>query len=120
MMATNLRGVYEEKLVALNLRTFEERRTRGYLIECYKVLTGKYNVSLDTCFCLSKEKVGAANTRSSSGYLSLVNPPAPRTDIRRNFFSHRVVSPWNTLPNHVKMASTTNQFKNLYDIHTGY
>ena len=55
-MATNLRGVYEEKLVALNLRTFEERRTRGDLIECYKVLTVKYNVSLDTWFCVYTEK----------------------------------------------------------------
>ena len=33
-MVTNLRGVYEEKLVALNLRTFEER---GDIIVCYKV-----------------------------------------------------------------------------------
>ena len=120
MMVTNLRGSYEERLAALNLRTLEERRIRGDLIECYKVLTGKYNVSLDTWFCLSKEKVGAANTRSSTGYLSLENPPAPRTDMRRNFFSHRVVNTWNTLPDHVKMASTTDQFKNLYDIHTGY
>ena len=120
MMVTNLTGTYEERLVALNLRTLEERRTRGDLIESYKILTGKYNVSLDTWFCLSKEKVGAANTRTSTGYLSLVNPPAPRLDIRRNFFSHRVVNTWNTLPDHVKMASTTNQFKNLYDIHTGY
>ena len=120
MMVTNIKGSYEERLLALKLRTLEERRIRGDLIECYKILTGKYNVSLESWFCLSREKVGAANTRTSTGYLSLVLPPAPRTEIRRNFFSQRVVPFWNTLPDHVKMASTTNQFKNLYDIYTGY
>ena len=33
-------------------RTLEERRIRGDLIECYKILTGKYYVSLEFWFCL--------------------------------------------------------------------
>ena len=57
MMVTNVRGSNEEKLVTLNLRTFEKRMTRGDLIECYKVLIGKINVLLDTWFCVSKEEV---------------------------------------------------------------
>ena len=36
-------------------------------------------------------------------------------DIRRNFFSQRVVENWNNLPISVKNASNVNNFKNLYD-----
>ena len=39
----------------------------------------------------------------------------PKQDIRRNFFSNRVVDDWNNLPNSVKNASDVNNFKNLYD-----
>ena len=31
MMVSNLRGTYEERLVVLNMRTLEDRRTRGDL-----------------------------------------------------------------------------------------
>jgi hypothetical protein len=90
------------------------------MIESFKILSGKCCVSPDTWFYPAKEKPGAANTRTSTGHLSLLLPPAPRLDIRRNFFSHRVVPVWNSLPDYVKMARSTNQFKNLYDSYTGY
>ena len=35
--------------------------------------------------------------------------------IRQNFFSQRVVEPWNILPSSVKNAVDVNSFKNLYD-----
>ena len=38
-------------------------------------------------------------------------------DFRKYFFSNRVVTPWNNLPNSVKFADSVNQFKNLYDDH---
>ena len=65
-------------------------------------------------------KDGAVNTRASKGYLNLVLPPVPETDIRKNFFSHRVVPLWNSLPDHIKTAKTTNGFKASYDSFTGY
>ena len=39
----------------------------------------------------------------------------PKLDIRKHFFSHRVVDQWNGLPNAVKNAKHVNNFKNLYD-----
>ena len=36
-------------------------------------------------------------------------------DLRRNFFSFRVVDEWNKLPSAVKNAKNVNNFKNLYD-----
>ena len=41
--------------------------------------------------------------------------PKANYAIRQNFFSHRVVDPWNSLPFNVKTASSVNNFKNLYD-----
>jgi ribonuclease P/MRP protein subunit RPP40 len=120
MMVTNIRGSYEERLALLKMRTLEDRRIRGDMIETYKILTGKSLVSTETWFTLAREKDGASNTRASKGYLNLVQPSIPETDVRRYFFSHRVVPQWNQLPDHVKMAKTTNGFKNSYDSFTGY
>ena len=36
-------------------------------------------------------------------------------ELRRNFFSFRVVDQWNNLPSAVKNAENVNNFKNLYD-----
>ena len=36
-------------------------------------------------------------------------------DIRKHFYSHRVVDHWNNLPSSVKNADSVNDFKNLYD-----
>ena len=38
-----------------------------------------------------------------------------RLEIRKNFFSHRVIDLWNSLPRDVKNAKNTIQFKQLYD-----
>ena len=46
-----------------------------------------------------------------------VQPFSKGLDVRQNFYSQRVVSPWNCLPLEVKCAESVNQFKNLYDEH---
>ena len=83
-------------------------------------MTGKSNVNYQTWFQLAKDEVGTVGTRAKTGYLNLSKPANANSDVRRNFFSHRVVSHWNQLPDHVKMAKKTNAFKNAYDSHTGY
>ena len=90
------------------------------MIEVYKILTGKSLVRPDTWFTFVMEKDGAVNTRASTAYLNLLLPPVPNTELRNNFFSHRVIPTWNALPVAVKMAQTTDSFKSLYDSHTGY
>ena len=119
-MFTNLRGSYEEMLAILGLRTLEDRRLRGDLIEAYKILTGKSDVQYQTWFQLAKDEVGTVGTRAKTGHLNLSQPPKASSDVRKNFFSHRVVSHWNQLPDHVKLVQKTNDFKNAYDSHTGY
>ena len=41
--------------------------------------------------------------------------PNARLELRRNFFTHRVVNGWNDLDESVKSAETLNEFKNKYD-----
>ena len=53
-------------------------------------------------------------TRMSENPLSLSGKFC-RTDIRKHFFSQRVVSPWNDLPCDIKTAPTLNTFKSRYD-----
>ena len=38
-----------------------------------------------------------------------------RFDIRKNFFSQRVINAWNSLPSEVVEAESINAFKNRYD-----
>ena len=120
MMVTNLRGSYEERLATLGMRTLDARRLRGDLIETYKILSGKSDVSIQTWFNLAQDKECAVRTRATTGHLNLVQPPVPNHDPRKHFFSQRVISDWNQLPNHVKMVQKTNEFKNAYERHTGF
>ena len=120
MMVTNIRGSYEERLAILKMRTLEDRRVRGDLIETYKILSGKSNVDPQTWFTFASDNEAAARTRSTTGHLNLVQPPIPKTDLRKYFYSNRVVSPWNQLPDHVKMAQKTDGFKSAFDLYSGY
>ena len=88
--------------------------------ETYKILTGMCKVASETWFWVAKEKDGEVTTRSTKGILDLVLPPVPESDMRKNFFSYRVVPLWNSLPDHIKRSKTTNGFKASYDSFTGY
>ena len=104
----------------LKMRTLEERRVRGDLIETYKILTGKSNVDPQTWFSFASDTDANIKTRATTGYLNLVQPSNAKTDVRKNFFSHRVVPHWNQLPDHVKMAQKTDCFKSALDRFNGY
>ena len=41
------------------------------------------------------------------------------SDIRHNFFTQRVIVPWNTLPQHIVESKTVREFKNSYDKWSG-
>jgi len=99
---------YEERLRAAGLTTLEMRRQRGDLIECYKLLAGKENVDPHQFFRLSDNVHGL---RGHSVKLSL---DRCRLDLRKYFFSRRVISVWNNLPQHVVDATSVNSFKNRW------
>ena len=117
MMVSNLQGKsYEERLAELDMVTLETRRRRGDMIQTFKIMSGTDDVRPETWFTLGNtvEREGAAHTRSTTNNYTIKESRA-NTDIRKNFFSLRVIKPWNNLPDHVKSASTVNSFKNAYD-----
>mgnify|MGYP005605461457 FL=1 len=100
---------YEERLNYLGLTTLQMRRIRGDLIETYKLLTGKEKVGYEQFFRL------AGASHGLRGHSLKLFAGRSRTELRRNFFSNRVVKSWNSLSQSVVDASTVNGFKNRLD-----
>jgi len=86
---------YPDRLKQLNLRTVTYRRSRGDMIETYKLLTGTYDQQV--ALALPKNVTGEYFTRSNSNKL-LVN--RCRYDLSNNFFRNRIVNMWNSLPDY--------------------
>ena len=103
---------YEERLKALNLTTLEQRRTRGDMIETFKILNGYDRVGVNgTFFQLDRKE------RQTRGHDLKLVKPRHRTHKRNQFFSARVVDMWNTLPEYVIKSKNINMFKRNYDKH---
>ena len=118
MMVSNMRGkTYEERLLEANMTTLETRRHRGDLIQMYRIMSGKDDVSPNTWFQTMADNRGdGVGTRQATGLYNVL-PKQGRSEIREHFFSQRVVAPWNSLPNWVKQSTTVNMFKNRLDEH---
>jgi len=100
---------YEKRLEALKLTSLEKRRLRGDLIEVFKLVTGKENIDYT---CLFQLDDACYNTR---GHKFKLKKYRSRLDIRKNFFSNRVVSHWNSLPSHIVEADSVLTFKKRLD-----
>jgi len=100
---------YELRLNRLKLTSLEKRRQRGDLIETYKILTGKEGVDPHCFFTQDKNRYG------TRGHELKLYTRRSRLELRRNFFSQRVVPHWNKLPESVVMAESVDVFKNRLD-----
>ena len=99
---------YEDRLRKCNLPTLKFRSIRGDLIEAYKIITGKYDLTVSPKLKFSKIKF----TRGNDYKLDTV---CTSYELRKHFFTNRIINIWNSLPNDVVKADTTNQFKNRLD-----
>ncbi len=99
---------YEDRLKITGLTTLEDRRNRGDLIEVFKILRGFSKVDYRHFFQL------VDNSKTRGNKYKLVKSRS-RLDIRKHFFSQRVVNEWNKLPDSVIEAESVNSFKNKYD-----
>ena len=90
---------YAERLQSTQLESLQERRTKADLIFTYKVLFGHVRVNSSDFFSLNES---AYNTR---GHAFKLNVPPARIDVRKYFFSCRVVPIWNNLPDYVDFSS---------------
>ena len=110
-MVSGLRSTsYEDKLKELGILSLENRRRYFDLIETYKCIKGISNVKYRTWFTLVGDMV-RRETRGSSSPLNIV-PNRSRLDIRKHFFSSRVIPDWNNLPNEIKERNSLQSFKN--------
>ena len=105
---------YEERLQRLKLPTLAYRRTRGDMIEVYKLFHGKYDSDVSNIVKLHKDSDTREGTRGRSLKLFIERAC---TNVRKESFSLRVTRLWNYLPEVVVTAPRVNSFKNRLHRH---
>ena len=98
---------YVERLKRLNLPTLKYRRARGDMIEVYKILNGKYDINACVSLITSHSVTRGNRYRLQKGHI--------KYDLRKYFFTQRIVDVWNSLPDYVVCTDTVDKFKNALD-----
>ena len=103
-----IRGVssleYSERLKILGLYSVYGRLLRNDFVKVWKAFNGRLDVGLKGLFCRSDE----SRTR---GHAYKLRAPIALSEMRRRWFSVRVVKRWNELPSTVVEASSVESFK---------
>ena len=100
---------YEGRLSELKLLSLADRRTQYDLIQTFKIIHGIDDVNANIWFELVGENP-ARLTRNTSHPLNITSKN-PRNEIRKNFFSNRVIEKWNMLPSDIKDSRNVSSFK---------
>ena len=101
---------YTERLEALKLPSLQHRRRRGDMIQVFKIM-----ISTDR---LDKEKLFPSPPNlGTRGHDKKIYVQRPNLDVRKYFFSLRVVTDWNSLPPNITGSETVDQFKARLDRH---
>ena len=101
---------YEKRMEKLGLTSLEDRRVRGDMIETFKIMTGKIDVSRDLFFKMAPIRGNSEEARNLKIYKKRFN-----RNKRKYFFSQRVIEKWNQLSNEEVNAQKTSGFKANYD-----
>src|SRR6218665_3586516 len=94
---------YEERLIRCGLTTLEKRRSRGDLIEAYKIIIGKESIQWERFFELAPSK----GTRGHRYKLFKKR----KGTLGQKFFSARVVDLWNELDDSTVSVDNVTVFK---------
>ena len=100
---------YEERLKKLGLFSLERRRLRGDMIEVYKIMKGMDRVN--------SERLLPRLDTNTRGHHLRVRGERYNLEVRRRFFTQRVVGVWNALPSRVVEAGMLDSFKMQLDRH---
>ena len=87
-----------------------KKKDRRDMIETYKILSGKY----DTNVVPNLKTTGIQATRGND--LGIFKTRF-KYDLRKFYFTNSIVYAWNSLPNWIVMANSTNTFKRRLDTH---
>ena len=101
---------YETRLKELKLTKLEDRRTRGDMILTYRLINGLEGIDYRKFFSL-------VNTPyDTRGHSKRIARTLLNLEVRRNFFSRRVIEKWNEkLTEYEVSAPSTKVFKERYD-----
>jgi ribonuclease P/MRP protein subunit RPP40 len=102
---------YEERLRELRLTTLAERRHRADMQMVHKLMMNENGLDHNTWFERAADSGRA--TRLTADPLN-IKPKSGRLEIRRNFFTIRVIEEWNRIPANIKARKTPSSFKAAY------
>ena len=95
---------YPERRRNLNLMTLELRRLHADLVMCYKIVFSIVMLNFSDFFDFKNS--------TTRGHPYKLYVSRATSNVRRHFFAHRVVKPWNSLPKDVVDFSSLNRFRN--------
>ena len=73
------------------------------MIEIYKILTGKYDVDV------TPKVLTCCSTTNGNEFK--IGKGRAKYDLRKYYFTNRVVNAWNSLPDHAVLSETINILK---------
>eukprot|EP00794_Sanderia_malayensis_P009768 gene9768-10767_t len=103
---------YEERLRKLNLPSLEYRRLRGDMIEVYK----QFNI-YDSDVSLKLKLAPTTANETTRGHSKKLFKRRAVKSIGRHSFTHRVVTPWNSLTEEIVSACSVKSFETKLDKH---
>ena len=101
---------HNKRMETLGLTSLEDRRIRDDMIDTYKIMTGKEDISRDKIFKLAPMRGDINEVRNLRIFKKQFNQ-----NKRKYFFSQRVIGKWNQLSNEEVNAAKTSGFKANYD-----
>jgi hypothetical protein len=108
-MITGLRTCpYDERLRVTKLFSLKRRRLRGDLIQVFRIYKGIDKVNWGDMFVAGK-------SNRTRGHGERIYKERCRLDVRKHFFTNRVVDLWNSLPEDILRVGSVVSFKRLVD-----
>ena len=99
---------YNDRLKALNLESLHCRRVKRDLVLMYQIFHNHIDIAFSSFFI--KRALGGHNLQRHNQQIS--RKSAPKTLIRDNFFTFRVIKYWNKLPQSVVDSPSIDSFTN--------
>jgi len=96
---------YEERLKELGIWSLEERKNQADLLEVFKMNSGLSAISFQEFFEVDKQQ-------KTQGHSWKIHKQRCHLDVRKYFFSDRVVNRWNKLDQDIVDCESVNGFKN--------